>query len=305
MVIAVQVNTSDWLPLHTAGYAAGMWLTNKVGPAIEYNLGATSNYTLPSGSSVQLFGRYLWVRGAGGIELITELERTQRASLPEPAVRVLYNSGYPRIIVPSGIANATGTITFNAPVLAGGSGPIMAYLPAGVVVGDAVGGWYSGTLSGGTTFVLSSPTATVAGAYTQTGAILTLLSVTIPAGELGIHGGVRVTQMYQCTGSANTKVAQSRFGTQVFGANTIFGGNQTSQNLINTVRNCGQTNRQTFNNVVPDTGAGTSAAGLSSQDTTQPVSVVFVGQLNAAAIAANEWLGLSGCTVEIIPGANV
>ena len=306
MATTVSINSSDWVDMRTRGFSNGMYFSNKVGPAIEY-----SRASVPSpattfkleGNALQFAGLYLWVRGCGDVELYTLDEAVQRSTVREAPVRALYNSALPRVTAPSGIATAGGTITFNATVFgAGGSGPMFVYLPANVVFGDAVGGWYYGNLSGGTTFTISPAVSTVAGAYTQTSSLVTFLNVVIPAGEMGLHGGVRITQMYQCIGSANTKVVQSKFGTQLFGANTTFGASQTTQGYINTVRNTGVANRQTYSNVVSDIGSATSAVQFSTQDTSAPVTIAFTGQLNAPAVAANEWLGLTGCTVELIEG---
>lgn len=216
---------------------------------------------------------------------------------------VLDLNSTPRILLPNGVANASGQLTLNNPLPWLLPGEIPVYVPPNVVVGDAVGGWRTATFSANGVCQLVGNPATNAGAYSQISSLVTFRSVTVPGGAMGPNGALRLSLLYALSPSANGKVMQSFFSGGIFGANSTVASNFVSYGLISTLRNIGVENRQMAQNVAGDIGGNTGAMINLSIDTTADRLLTFSGSLTPAAAAGNDYLALIGSTVEILPGA--
>ena len=231
----------------------------------------------------------------------SRLVRPDGAVLNVP--HILSNGGHPRIIIPSGTANSSGRLTLNA-ALPWVLPSLYVWVPENVVSGVAVGAWYLASMSAGNIIQLAGAPATTAGAYTQTTAAVTFSTVTVPGGVMGANGGLRVSQMYANTGSANNKVIQSMFAGYLFAANNTFAGGITAYGYVSTIRNLGSEGAQLRTNTFNDVGTTSSATAIafSQIDTSVSRAVLFTGSMSATAVAANEYLALMGVTVEVLPG---
>ena len=76
MATNIVIDSSDWVDLRTRGYVSGQYLSNRLGPWVEYSTAAspTTGTRLIAGANAQITGTYLWVRGAGAVELISAAE---------------------------------------------------------------------------------------------------------------------------------------------------------------------------------------------------------------------------------------
>ena len=215
---------------------------------------------------------------------------------------VLSQVNVPRILIPSGTANASGRLTFNTSLPWVLPGEVLVYTPPNVVVGDATGGWKTATFSAANICQLVGNPATNAVAYSQTTALVTFQSVIVPGKSMGPNGSLRTSVMYSMTGSGNGKVIQGFFNGSIFGANSTVASLFQSYGAVSTLRNIGSESRQLSQAIVGDIGGYAGPMVSLSVDTTVDRVVSFGGSLSANAVTSNEYLALIGATVEILPG---
>lgn len=129
----------------------------------------------------------------------------------------------------------------------------------------------------------------------------TLATVTIPAGVMGISGGIEIRTVWSVTNSANAKTLRVRFGG---GAGTAYVsiGVTTSATVsdIHRIRNRGAANSQ-VSSFASAAGSFTTTGGAivtSSVDTTAAVDVVITGQL----ANSGETITLESYEVWLLPG---
>ena len=215
---------------------------------------------------------------------------------------VLSQVNVPRVLIPSGVANASGRLTLNSSLPWVLPGDVLVYTPPNLVVGDATGGWKTATFSAANICQLVGNPVTTVGAYAQTTALITFQSVTVPGKSMGPNGSLRNTVLYAMTASANGKVVQGFFGGNIFGPNNTITNSVVSYALISTMRNMGVENRQIGQNVTGDFGSTAGTMNIGSVDTTIDRQLTIAGSLSAGAVTANEYLALMGSTVELLQG---
>lgn len=137
----------------------------------------------------------------------------------------------------------------------------------------------------------------------------TLATITIAAGSLGANGQIRVTTLWSCTASSNTKTIKVRYSTvsgtsylsSSFASTTIL-----AENML-IIRNKNATNSQIgyVSNAIANGpyGQTTGASVTSAVDTTASTTIVITGQLSSAAATANEVITLESFTVELLYSA--
>lgn len=212
-----------------------------------------------------------------------------RAAATPAVARQLAASAVAVILPSSGSSNATGQITHTTALAAQPVGTVRVFLPAGVVTAGSQGtgaGLYSATYSSTTVCQLTGTgIVTANAAYTQSTAEQTLATDTIPAGAMGLNGGVHAHKSWTLNNSGNNKTIRLRFGgaagtqysTQV--ATTV-----ASLSDFRRIRNRGSASAQVGAAAAAASAYGSSSGALptSSVDTSAAVDLVFSGQLAVA-----------------------
>lgn len=127
-----------------------------------------------------------------------------------------------------------------------------------------------------------------------------LAATTVPANAMGANGGLRITMLFSCTNSGNSKTARVRLG----GSNgtVIWATAQTAVTGFQTlvfIWNNNATNSQKSHNASFTLGTTTGAEPVTSAiDTTAAMVVSITGQL----ATGTETISLLAYTVEVIPG---
>lgn len=161
-----------------------------------------------------------------------------------------------------------------------------------------------GGFSGTNNSILIANNDAVQVALTGTGANTSetiLKTVTLPA--LGANSTIDIDTLSSSTSSANTKTFRIRLngiGGTIIYSNAITTSVQQQQKTI--VRNVANPAIQKFFsiNVAGGYGASSSAVNSSAIDTSAPVTLVFTGQLDAAAAAAGNSINYEASTVRVI-----
>lgn len=210
---------------------------------------------------------------------------------------VLAQSGVPIILPSSGTSNATGQITLTTALPYQPLGTVGLYLPAGVVVGDAVGGIKQVVFSSTTVCQIVGAPATANAAYTQSTSALTLATVSVPGGAMGANGRLRVTTWWEHANSATSKSENILFAGSAMQAWT----NTTTAAVLGAwdLQNRGAANLNMRYNTA---GANVPQATVYAQpniDTSIAQLLAWQVQLAAAA----DFIMLSGFTVEVLPAA--
>lgn len=126
-------------------------------------------------------------------------------------------------------------------------------------------------------------------------------TVTIPGGMIGPNGAVRISHLWACTGSTNSKTIRIQFGGTSYFSTAIVTGTQVlfqGQALI--------TNRGVANSQIgassgnAGVGVATSGAVTSSVDTDSDVTITFQAIKDAAAVAAGDAISLERYIVELL-----
>lgn len=142
----------------------------------------------------------------------------------------------------------------------------------------------------------SGPIASVTGTTSET----SLATVTVPAGLMGINGGVMIWPTFTYPNNANTKTLRARFG-GVAGTQYINQGATTTLTASGMVkiRNRGAANSQAGAANTSIGGFGTMASALvtSAVDTTASVDIVFTGQLGVS----TDQINLEALDVWVMP----
>lgn len=132
-----------------------------------------------------------------------------------------------------------------------------------------------------------------ASAVTGTTNKTALASVVIPAGMIGVNGTVRVSALFTCTNSANSKTMTIDFG----GSNvlTFAGTALASIELFKYIRNRTATSQIVTNSALVGSSSSVTLTTLNI-DTTAAVTLTLNGQLASAA----ETITLEGYTIEVL-----
>lgn len=148
--------------------------------------------------------------------------------------------------------------------------------------------------------ILLGSSAVTGMAVTGTLSETTLATVTIPAGAMGLNGGIQVRCTFSYTNSANTKTIRIRLGgllgTAYYAVNTTTTVTAEAERVI---KNRGAANSQVGS--MPAAAApystNASAPTTSSIDTTAAVDLVFTGALSNT----GETITLESYEVWLIP----
>lgn len=195
------------------------------------------------------------------------------------------------VIIPSsGSSNATGQITHTTALTTQPTGSPLIFLPAGVVTAGSQGtgaGLYQVTYSSTTVCQLTGTgIVTANAAYTQVTTEVLLATDTVPAGAMGLNGGLQVWQTWSFLNSATTKTMRVRFG-GIAGTVYLAGTATTTVAAgdVRRIRNRGSAALQVGGignaSTAFNTASG-SAIVTSAVDTSVAADVAFTGQLGAA-----------------------
>lgn len=179
--------------------------------------------------------------GAGGWE-VPPIDRLENLKVDLKAIgvaRSLDASAVPVCLAPNGTVATNGVVTLGTALPATYSGGIWLRLPAGAVVGGAaglywvvmssttVGQVYTAFADPATEFIPYVPAGPLVQAvgsnvgYTQTtGADITLVNVTLPAGTLGPRGMLDILADWHFNSNANSKGTKVRLNTTPFSTQT-------------------------------------------------------------------------------------
>lgn len=192
------------------------------------------------------------------------------------------------IIPSSGTSNATGQITHTTALPAQPVGTVRIFLPAGVVTAGSQGtgaGLYSVTYSSTTVCQLTGTgIVTANAAYTQVITEQILRTDTIPAGGMGIDGGLLAYSTWSFPNNANNKSIRVRLGGIGGTAHLAISlTTQVSYFDVRKIRNRGSASLQVGASAAGVTlGASTSAVSTGAIDTSAAQDLVYTGQLAAA-----------------------
>jgi hypothetical protein len=128
-----------------------------------------------------------------------------------------------------------------------------------------------------------------------------LKTVTLPA--LGANSTIDIDTLFSWTSSANTKTFRIRLGGIGGAIVASFAVTTNVQQQHKTiVRNVNSTSSQKFFNNSTNAGFGVSGAAVNTSaiDTSAPTTLVFTGQLDAAAAAAGNSINYEASTVQVI-----
>lgn len=223
--------------------------------------------------------------------------------------RVIGQSGIPTVVVPNGTVATNGTITVGTAL------PLIylqawIYLPAGAVVGGAIGWYYCvfSTTTVGQVYTAFKATmdaphippvlTLVAGSnssYTQaTAADIQMGGATVPANLLGAAGSLEYCSFLSYNSTAGNKTAKLKFG-----AGVVVSSVATSTTGLTIRKKLQQ--RATNSQVIQaslETGATVSVAPtLLAIDTTADVVASFSGQI----ATATDYIILEGWTIDLCP----
>jgi hypothetical protein len=140
----------------------------------------------------------------------------------------------------------------------------------------------------------SAVAASVTGTLTET----VLATIAIPAGAIGVNGGIRVTSLWSYTNSADSKSLRSRFnGTNIGTSFSVTTSAQMHHQF--TLWNRGAANSQVATTpITASYGTSGNSPATSTIDTSASVSLTLTGQINAN--AGSNTITLESYTVEIM-----
>lgn len=136
----------------------------------------------------------------------------------------------------------------------------------------------------------------VAASVTGTTSETTLATIAVPAGAMGVNGGVRISGLFSYTNSANSKALRVKFGGTTYYGPTVT--TTASAPFLFEIWNRGAANSQVgpgVTNTVP-LGAAAVAPTTSAVDTASAFNITFTGQL----ANSGETITLEAYTVEVL-----
>lgn len=136
----------------------------------------------------------------------------------------------------------------------------------------------------------------VASPMTGTTNETTLTTIAVPAGAMGVNGGVRISGLFSYTNSANGKALRVRFGGTAYYGPTVTTTNSAA--FLFEIWNRGTANSQigpAVTNTVP-LGAAAVAPTTSTVDTSATFNITITGQL----ANSGETITLEAYTVEVL-----
>jgi len=204
----------------------------------------------------------------------------------------LYSSAVPIGIPSSGSIGNNGALTGVTAFQTTYSNGIYLYFPANAISSGSAAGlyWtvmssttagtiYNNTYTGGIPAVVGSPTAFVTtgpGAYTQTiTANITLASVSLVAGTMGINSRIRSTAAFSCTNNANSKSGSTLLASTAVGG-TIPYASSAGGGTIREIQNRGSltSNFTIISNALSSNNSGTPTYTSVNTGNTQTLSIV-------------------------------
>lgn len=230
---------------------------------------------------------------------------------------ILSGGGLPVGIPSSGSIGNNGALTLTTALALVYSTGIYLYFPTGAIFSGStaglyfcimssttVGTVYNNTYTTGQVIAPLSPTAFVTtgpGAYSQVLTAVTCKTTVLPAGTMGISGGLHSTFRFQFSNSATSKTMSL-----LLGATPIWAGTRTTTTMCSLpvhVVNRGVANRQveitnSFNGSSGYAGATTGSPSVFSADTATDLGVSYVGQLTSAL----DYIILEAEQTEVLPG---
>ena len=198
----------------------------------------------------------------------------------------------------SGSVAANGALSGLTALATTYSAGIYLYFPSGAVFAGSVAGLYWTVMSSTTAGTIYAdrytggwPSAPVAptpisaagpGAYTQTtGSTLDLYSLTLPAGMLGLHGGLLSTAVFSVNNSANNKTVGKRFNGSLVTTTALTTSAATRTEYEWRARGA-QNSQIGYPSLSSPYGTTTGAPNFTTVDTSLDVSHTWTGNLALA-----------------------
>lgn len=226
-----------------------------------------------------------------------------------PIPQIPLQSGIPFVISSSGTMGNNGALSavvaMNRTI-----GNSYAYFPANTICTANTAGWYwtvwssttaatvfNNTYTSGQPEIVASPTAFVctAGTFTQTTVLQTGPIVTIPAGAMGVNGGVYTTAFVSYINNADAKTVGFTFNGN--GAGALANTTTASNGVGFAVVNQGVTNKQ----VATNQSLFASASGASVTTSVDTTASVTSGLYIKIATAASDYIILESYSIELRP----
>lgn len=182
------------------------------------------------------------------------------------------------------------------------------YFPANAIVAGSAAGVYfvqmsstsvgtifNNVLSSGAPSIPASPTAfstTGPGAYTQTTSAVTLVTIPVLGGSMGVNGALYVRDLWITPSNANSKQTQVTFGGSA--AVTYSPASQQTLGVERMIRNAGVTNSQiviaastSLSSDVGASGSAPSSLSINTANNQNLVHTVLIGTATDYAIMAS------------------
>ena len=231
----------------------------------------------------------------------------------ENLITTLHQGGIPLILQSSGTMGNNGALSAITSQQIQYTSCYM-YFPVNTIAAGVAAGWYyavmsstttatiyNNTYTSGTPTIPTSPTAfatTGPGAYTQTTAEITALSIPVVAGSMGINGRIKAWLLELTNNNANNKTFKTKFGSTTF---TNWSAVSTLEvHNIPSIQNAGATNTQLF---IGSTSAATGipsnttgvAVATAAEDTTTTLNLTITMQL----ATATDTMGIASADFEL------
>jgi hypothetical protein len=286
--------------------------------AIKAQLGlsntATNNFTLTAEAAD---GTLKLARGNAGATTqdVLTVDASGRVSLSRSSKYpyILAQSAVPVCLAPNGTVATDGVVTLGTALPTTYSGGIWLRLPAGAVSGGEAGLYWavmSSTTQGqvytnfadpATQFIPFIPSGTLVAAtgsnaaYTQTtGAVISLVNVTVPGGAMGPTGQLESRPIWTYPNNANNKVIQHSLGGVAYAAwtNTT----TSTETRLARLRNRGVMNRQ-VDSAYLGFAASTQVIGYRGIDTSIDQPAVLIAYI----AVATDFIVLESFDYQILP----
>lgn len=257
----------------------------------------------------------------GGETLFVKATIDPTTLTPRGIPYILSQGAVPIALAPSGTMGANGAVTLDTALQHTFFFGVWMYFPAGAVFAGSAAGYYWTVMSSTTAGTVytntytprvadftppSSPTAVVdagPGAYTGvSGTEITAVSVTLPGGALGNHGGLRVYRGHQMGPSdGGTKTHQVRLGStgiqREVNVSNIYGNYDTEKTTRNSGRRDYQITQSFYRHSAYEMTDVTGTANLTNSNTSVDRTLTITLEKQTAV----DYDMLLSWTIEVLP----
>jgi hypothetical protein len=236
---------------------------------------------------------------------------TSLSSQGNPVPQILVQSGIPFVLPSGGSIGNNGALTLTVGLPRNSISGYF-YFPVNAIASGQAAGWYwtvmgasattgtiynstysSGQPQVGTTTAFST---TGPGAYTQTvGSYITALSISIPAGAMGINGQIQFSELLSFVNNADNKRFQLNFGGTALGAAT-FGANY-GYGQIYTITNQGSASAQ----IASYSSITQAASSFNIATTVNTANAVTLTDTLQIATSASDYAIIESYSIQLLP----